>query len=572
MPESFIDIDLLAAGHWRAFERALFRLVLHQGFEWARLTGGAGDRGSDVVGYYRGHYWVLQAKFSVTGTPPGTKVINLELGRAAAEYQASQAILATNVNLTDTHLADAARDYSLHAGLSIRILARRELIAAGASLTSDPPARERFPLRDYQVEAIDAARRAALLRVGPKAGAIIAMATGTGKSRVMFEFIRSYIDDRAGVEVLVLVESVELARQLERASWDVLPKTVVTHLWAGGEVPAYSGSDSVTFATSDSVRATWGTLARPRRFPLVVVDEAHHAAAGGLRSLIDDLAPLFRLGMTATPWRGDLRRVAEVFGDHEPVYKLSVVDAIKRGHLAEVSYVVYDDHVDWNAIRRLSRQGLTIRELNRHLWVPERENRIAEIVREWTDKLAANGELPRTLVFCRSIEHTEKARLALNAAGVPAAALHSNLDRFSVTRTLQQFRDGELRVLTVVDMLNEGIDVPDVELIVFNRVTHSRRIFLQQLGRGLRRTPDKHRLVVLDFVADVRRLAEIVSLEKEYEEAPAASETVHLPKSLVSFVGNEIVDFVDAYLADVSGLQADADDDLLLFPPDQAPR
>lgn len=569
--DAFLGIDLLASGSWRAFERALFRLVLHQGFEWARLTAGSGDRGSDIVGFYRGHYWVIQAKFSLNGIPPGPGVIQNELGRAVGEYSATHAVLATNAALLDDRLSGAATAYAANTGVEVLVLGRSKLLGAVAVLPAEPPARLARPLRRYQAEAIEAIKRAAMTRTGKRAGAIVAMATGTGKSRVMFEYIRDFLAERPGAEVLVLVEAVELARQLERASWDVLPKGITTHLWAGGDVPAFSCGDSVTFATSDSVRASWGVLARPRRFGLVIVDEAHHAAAAGLASLLDDLAPTFRLGMTATPWRGDQRRLAAHFGGDEPVYKLSVVDAIQTGFLAEVQYVVYDDHVDWDAVHHLSKQRFTIRELNRRLWVPERENRIAEIVRRWVDRLARDGIPPRTLVFCRSIEHTEKARLALNAAGVPAAELHSDLDKFTVTRTLQKFRDGEIRVLTVVDMLNEGIDVPDVQLIVFNRVTHSRRVFLQQLGRGLRRTPDKDKLVVLDFVADVRRLAEIIEMEREYEAGPKGPEVVHLPPTLVEFMGAEMADFVDAYLGDVANLEDASDDTLLLFPPDTAP-
>jgi len=569
--EHFLGIDLLASGSWQAFERALFRLVLHQGFEWARLTAGSGDRGSDVVGYYRNHYWVIQAKFSVNGVPPGPAVVEKELARAVSEYGAGQAILATNTSNLDERMAQAAAAYSKQTNVSIQVLGRGRLLAAASSLAVDPPALGARPIRPYQSDAIAAIRRASMTRTGPRAGAVVAMATGTGKSRVMFEYVRSFLQDSPGSQVLVLVEAVELAKQLERASWDVLPKTVTTHLWAGGEIPAYSCGNSVTFATSDSVRAGWGVLARPNRFPLVVIDEAHHAAATGIAQLLDDLKPRFRLGMTATPWRGDRRTIGSVFGGDEPVYHLSVTDAIKAGFLAKVQYVVYDDHVDWDTVHRLSREGLTIRDLNRRLWVPERENRIAEEVRKWLDRLGSGGALPRTLIFCRSIEHTEKSRMALNAAGVPAAELHSGLDKFTVTRRLQQFRDGDVRVLAVVDMLNEGIDVPDVQLIVFNRVTHSRRVFLQQLGRGLRRTPEKERLTVLDFVADVRRLAEIIELDRDYRSGTRGSEVVHVPDSLVTFLGSEMTNFAQAYLKDVASL-VDKDDSLLLFPPAAPPR
>jgi len=568
----FISVDLLASGSWQAFERALFRLVLHQGFEWARLTAGAGDRGSDVVGYYRGQYWAIQAKFSLGGAPPGPRVVREELARAAGEYQASQVVLATNASLRDASATVvAATELAANTGIRVSLLDKSSLVTATKSLPQDPPARERQQLRQYQSDAVEAVRAASYARTGQRAGAIVAMATGTGKSKVLFEYIRIFLDERPEDEALVLVETVELARQLERASWDTLPKAITTHLWAGGEVPAYSCGSSVTFATTDSVSASKGILARPKRFALVAFDEAHHAAAEGNRQLIDWLQPTFRLGMTATPWRGDVRQLTATFGDYGPVFKLSVVDAVKLGYLADVDYVVFDDHIDWDSVQRASKSGMSIRDLNRKLWIPERENHVAGIVREWVERVRTGSTDPRTLVFCRSIEHTEQAAHALRTVGLNAMSLHSGLLRFDATRRLQSFRSGEIPVLTVVDMLNEGIDVPDVGLIVFNRVTHSRRVFLQQLGRGLRRTPGKSNLTVLDFVADVRRLAELVQMEREYEAGPKPDEILHLPEHLVSFSSQKLRSFVDAYLADVADLDRLGDDSLELFPAPSPP-
>jgi superfamily II DNA or RNA helicase len=570
--QTFVSVDLLATGTWHAFERALLRLLAHQGFEWVRLTGGAGDRGSDVIGFYRGHYWVGQCKFSVSGTTPGPRVLREELLRASGEYRATRALLATNAPVEERSAVSlAAIELTRNTGIQFTVLGKRALYRLADGLPDEPPNRETNPLREYQREAIARLEDACNTRTGAGAGAIVAMATGTGKSRVMFEFIRSFLDARHGAEVLVLAETIALASQLERTSWDVFPKWITTHLWAGGDTPAYSIGTSVTFATTDSVRAGWGTLARPGKYALVAFDEAHHGAAMGNRDLIQALTPAFKLGMTATPWRGDGRDLEAVFGGHAPLFKLSVVDAIRAGYLAEVSYQVFDDHIDWEAVRGLSAAGMSVRDLNRRLWIPERENQVAAIVRDWIDRLARNGLAPRTLVFCRSIEHVERAVAAMHAAGVPAAALHSGLTRFDVTRTLQQFRDGATRVLAVVDMLNEGIDVPDVQLIVFNRVTHSRRVFLQQLGRGLRRTPDKERLVVLDFVSDIRRLAELVEMDREYAAGSTSPEVLSLPHHLVTFSTDRIGEFAEAYLADVGDLSDTDDDTLDLFPPNVSP-
>ncbi len=565
--QGFLGTELLACGSWRAFERALLRLVIHQGFEWARLTAGAGDRGSDIIGYFRGHYWTLQAKFSLNRTVPGPSVITKELASAIAEYRTTQAILATNASLRDgTQLSRTASEYSLQTGTPIHLMGRERLLAEMARLPEWPAPRSSRPLHAYQQLALGEIFTAMQTRTGPQAGALVAMATGTGKSRVMNEFIASYLQSNPDAEVLVLVESVPLAQQLERTSWEVLPKHITTHLWAGGDVPAYSCPSGVTFATTDSIVPNLGVLVRPGRFKLLIVDEAHHAAADTTRRLISDLKPEFKLGLTATPWRGDNRSVEQVFGGFPPVYRLSVVDAIRQGYLANVDYTIYGDHIDWDRVAALTRQGLRISDLNRTLWIPERENTVAKLVRERIDSMSTSGVVPRTIMFCRTIPHATAARVALNAAGVTASELHSELSKYDRTRVLQKFRDGELRVVTVVDMLNEGIDVPDIELMVFNRVTHSRRIFLQQLGRGLRKTPQKDKLTVLDFVADIRRLAELQGMDRDYAEGPKTDETLDLPSHLVAFSEQSVAKFVDEYLKDVGDIAATADDSLLLFP------
>ena len=105
-----------------------------------------------------------------------------------------------------------------------------------------------------------------------------------------------------------------------------------------------------------------------------------------------------------------------------------------------------------------------------------------------------------------------------------------------------------------VDILNEGIDVPDVEMIVFARVTHSRRIFIQQLGRGLRISPGKERVVVLDFVADVRRIAAGIQLNQDRRQNRNLEIYRGPSTELVEFQGVEHGQFVETFLADAADL------------------
>ena len=140
-----------------------------------------------------------------------------------------------------------------------------------------------------------------------------------------------------------------------------------------------------------------------------------------------------------------------------------------------------------------------------------------------------------------------------SARGIRAALMHSRLPREQRFKNLSSFRLGEIDMLISIEMLNEGIDVPDVNLVAFMRVTHSRRIFLQQLGRGLRVSPTKKKVLVLDFVADIRRLAAGVAMNREARERGSAPEVIrYRDGEIVKFDNDVPASFFDEYLADVA--------------------
>ena len=212
-----------------------------------------------------------------------------------------------------------------------------------------------------------------------------------------------------------------------------------------------------------------------------------------------------------------------------------------------------------------------IRELNSRLFVPELDEAVALKIRAHLEQLAE----PRGVIFCKSIQHAERMAALLQAEGWPTKVLHSQLDRFEATSALRDFRSGTIPLITAVDILNEGIDIPDVNLIVFLRVTHSRRIFVQQLGRGLRLRAGKTSVRVLDFVSDIRRLAAVMEMNREAAEfvQHGAKGTVIYPTgAVVKFEGDERLDFIMRYLGDVAGLEDGDDSARLAFPEPPIPR
>ena len=138
---------------------------------------------------------------------------------------------------------------------------------------------------------------------------------------------------------------------------------------------------------------------------------------------------------------------------------------------------------------------------------------------------------------------------------------------------MSRFRSGQLDLVTTVDLFNEGVDVPDVDMIAFMRVTHSRRIFVQQLGRGLRLAPNKDRVVVLDFVTDLRRVAEVVELDKAAKGGQI--ERLGLGGSLISFSNKSAGSFLQEWMLDQASLLLRENDPQLEVPtfdyPDDSP-
>lgn len=547
----FVSEERLVFGPWQAIERMLARLIQHAGFTDVSIVGGAGDHGADVVGSFKGERWVLQSKFRSNGGHDSSAAE--EVVRALATYRANVGVAAVNSNFVqnvyyyaerkkldgiDLRLWNAAALHAFFDRLPLNSLCMREA-------------------RSYQKEAVHAVEEKR--GIGGKE-ALVVMATGLGKTMVANQLIVNELDRNPSQEVLVLAHTSDLVRQLEQSVWPQLRKTISTHLWTDGERPSYSGG--VVFATWQSV---YEGVKRGEplegRFGLVVVDEAHHAPSSSYRKLLVDLSPNFLVGLTATPWRGDEQTLDSLFGS--PVFTMDVVEGMQRGFLAEVDYRMLTDGIDWDDVARQSRNGLTIKELNTYLLMPDRDNAMVQVV---ADKMRALAE-PRVLLFCRSIDHAERLRPLLSSLGIRAALLHSGLSREERFRNLTSFRNGEIQLLLSIEMLNEGIDVPDVNLVGFLRVTHSRRIFVQQLGRGLRISPRKKKVVVLDFVADVRRVAAGLAMNRKAEKRKLEREVLRFQDGkIVHFDNDKSAAFFDEYLEDVADIENYEDGSRLRFP------
>ncbi len=547
----FISHERLAYGPWQAQERALARLLEHWGFRDVILVGGSGDLGADVVGMANLRIWLIQSKYRRSGTV-GDQALR-EAVQAMSAYGADICVAATNQAFNE----EAYQHWKslTSSGIEAFLWNGDALLKHYRALPSESAARRE--LRDYQVEAVDAVE---LRRSQGSRAALIIMATGLGKSVVAGELIANELFRNPNGDILVLAHTVDLVKQLDRSTWPMLNKEVSTHLWAEGESPAYTGG--VTFATWQSVVGVAARENLAGRFALVIVDEAHHAPAPAYSSLVSSLQPNFLIGMTATPWRGDERNLSDIFG--QPAFTMDIVDGMQRGFLADVDYRMLVDDIDWDEIQNMSRSGYSIKDLNANLILPDRDEAMVARVIERMEEINP----PRIICFCRSIDHTERIRRLFLAQNVQAGVLHSGMRREERFRTLSNFRTGSLQLVLSVDMLNEGIDVPDVNMVVFMRVTHSRRIFVQQLGRGLRLTPQKDRVIVLDFVADIRRIAAGIELNQEARKRSQDVEVLRFQQGgIVKFDSDAPATFFEEYLADVASIEDMDESARLTFPP-----
>lgn len=352
------------------------------------------------------------------------------------------------------------------------------------SADRDPMLPRRQP-NEAQREALG--RLAALRHCGETRAAVVA-APGVGKT-YLAAFDASAVDARS---VLFLSNRLEHLTQAERSFREVFGGSRTYGRAFGGR---FDTSVDLVFATVQSALGQHALATR--RFDYVVVDEFHHAAAPSYSALLDRLDHGFLLGLTATPERQDGRDVLALC-DYNVAYEVRLVEAINRGWLTPFHYFgISDDSVDYGDIPwRSGRFDPTT--LENALMV---EARVDAMLRECKVR-GFDGPKRITVGFCASVRHARFMAEALTGRGLLAEAVTGDLDVDERERIYARLQDPSdaLEWLFVADVLNEGVDLPAINSIVFLRPTESATVFIQQLGRGLRLSEGCEVLTVLDFV------------------------------------------------------------------------
>lgn len=341
-----------------------------------------------------------------------------------------------------------------------------------------------------QRDALDAL---AASRLENRRRALIVMATGLGKT-VLAALDIAALATTAGSSpsVLWIAHRRELLEQAASTLRRGLPDARFAWLLSG--VRPQEPFD-VLFASVQSLArpATLAALAVDR-FDYVVVDEVHHAEAPSYRRILAHFTPAFLLGLTATLERADGGDVPGLFDDHVP-YRADVGTGIGEDLLVPFAYFGLADTTDYRPISWRSGR-FDVAELSQAL---ETQARMEKLWSAWSDPEKAGS---RTMVFCASIAHAAFVRDWLGNRGVRVRLCHGGPYSDDRAAALQDLEAGRIDAICSVDLFNEGIDCRPLDRVVMLRPTESPVLFLQQLGRGLRKSDGKDRLVVIDFVGN----------------------------------------------------------------------
>lgn len=327
---------------------------------------------------------------------------------------------------------------------------------------------------------------------------LLVSATGTGKT-VMAAMDYARLRDRLDRgRLLFVAHRTEILEQSLATYGHALRDRDFGELWVGGKRP--KRWDHV-FASIQSLSRAELENFDSDHFDVVVVDEFHHAAAKSYQALLDHVAPQELLGLTATPERADGLPILDWF-DGRISAELRLWDAIDQHRLVPFEYFGVHDGVDltrvaWKRGRGYDVLGLTNLYTADDAW--------ARLVLNQLSKRVDDLGSMRALGFCVSVDHARFMARVFNEAGVASTAVWGDSPEDERREALDQLRRGDIHVLFSVDLFNEGVDLPRVDTLLLLRPTDSPTLFLQQLGRGLRRHAGKNSCLVLDFVGRHRR-------------------------------------------------------------------
>jgi superfamily II DNA or RNA helicase len=330
---------------------------------------------------------------------------------------------------------------------------------------------------------------------------LVVAATGTGKTVISaFDFKGFFDKDAVNTTLLFVAHRVEILEQARNTYRRVLENRKFGALWTGQHRPS---SDDlrhlfISIQSFNSNRDEIKKILPSNFYTYIVIDEAHHLTADSYRPVIEYFEPKLLIGLTATPERMDGISLLPDF-NHRIAAEIRLPEAMRLKLLSPFQYFcISDETVDLRNVKWINGK-YDRKELTEILTNGERARLIIDAIKHYiTDPFQC-----KALCFCASIEHAQSINNLLMSANLRSTVIVSNQkDSEQVRRSVRnKLRQNEINFVCVVDIFNEGVDIPEIDTVLFLRPTESLTVYLQQLGRGLRHSENKECLTVLDFVS-----------------------------------------------------------------------
>lgn len=329
---------------------------------------------------------------------------------------------------------------------------------------------------------------------------LVVAATGTGKTVIAAFDFKRYREAHPDCHFLFIAHRQEILHQAMQTFRIVLDDPNFGSIWDGNNEPS---NYQHVFASKDTLRNRVDTLQlRADYYDYMVVDEVHHIVAPTYVKLMTCFKPQILLGLTATPERTNEQEDITVFFDGHISVEIRLPAALNAGLLAPFYYYGIPDNVNLSEVR-WSGHGYDIAELSRIY--TQNDYRTGLILRKMQEYIGNNQlHKVRALCFCVDKNHAKFMNAKFTLAGLKTDVLTSDDDDRHRNIVKKKLQAGTINYLFVVDLFNEGVDIPEIDTILFLRPTESATVFLQQFGRGLRLHKDKDHLTVLDFVGHSR--------------------------------------------------------------------
>ena len=363
----------------------------------------------------------------------------------------------------------------------------------------------------------------------PMAKVLMVLATGLGKTIIAAFWAKEELKENPKQKILFLCHENNILDQAFNYFKTIVDgDTVMKKFYGQKDRKDFSADNAQIVFGSFKTFSNWRYGFDQDHFDILIVDESHHSQAETYKEVIEYFQVNKRFGMTATPDRMDMKDIRELFGTE--IISCDLIEAILNGWLTPFEYHVLNDYISNKKLRAIlegvlkKKERISVKQLNETIFIEKRDEEIVKEIAKYNDNFQK-----KTIIFCENIQHLQTFKESL-----PEGLEFHSLNRNN-KENLQLFRDGKVKTILAVDKFNEGIDVPDVEVIVFLRGTDSSTIFFQQLGRGLRLFDGKEKVLVLDFVANIDRLLVISSLVDRIR----GSKGNDLTKRIFKIGGNE---------------------------------